>query len=53
LVFLAPGVIGSVQAQFNQANISINGGRPGANEILADVIPSSPPLVTPSRASPW
>ena len=47
LVFLSPGVIGSVQPQFNQANISINGGRPGANEILADGIPSSPPLVNP------
>ncbi|MBI4909050.1 MAG: carboxypeptidase regulatory-like domain-containing protein [Acidobacteria bacterium] len=47
LVFLAPGVTGNVAAQFNQANISINGGRPGANEILADGIPSSPPLVNP------
>jgi hypothetical protein len=47
LVFLAPGVIGNVRAEFNQANISINGGRPGANEILADGIPSSPPLVNP------
>ncbi|MBI4876319.1 MAG: carboxypeptidase regulatory-like domain-containing protein [Acidobacteria bacterium] len=47
LVFLAPGVIGNVGATFNQANISINGGRPGANEILADGIPSSPPLVNP------
>ncbi|HTM47356.1 MAG TPA: TonB-dependent receptor [Bryobacteraceae bacterium] len=47
LVFLAPGVIGNVASQFNQANISINGGRPGANEILADGIPSSPPLVNP------
>lgn len=47
LVFLAPGVIGNVAPQFNQANISINGGRPGANEILADGIPSSPPLVNP------
>jgi hypothetical protein len=26
---------------------SINGGRPGSNEILADGIPSSPPLVNP------
>ncbi len=42
LVFLAPGVIGSVGSQFNQANISINGGRPGANGI-----PSSPPLMNP------
>ena len=32
---------------FNQTNISINGGRPGSNEILADGIPSSPPLVNP------
>src|SRR5437764_1031294 len=47
LVFLTPGVIGNVAAEFNQANISINGGRPGANEILADGIPSSPPLVNP------
>ncbi len=47
LVFLTPGVVGTVAAQFNQANISINGGRPGANEILADGIPSSPPLVNP------
>lgn len=47
LVFLAPGVTGNVGNTFNQANISINGGRPGANEILADGIPSSPPLVNP------
>ena len=47
LVFLSPGVIGNVAPQYNQANISINGGRPGANEVLADGIPSSPPLVNP------
>ena len=29
LVFLTPGVTGTVTLQFNQANISANGGRPG------------------------
>lgn len=47
LVFLSPGVTGGVGFQFNEANISVNGGRPGSNEILADGIPSSPPLVNP------
>ena len=47
LVFLVPGTVGSVGIGFNQTNISINGGRPGSNEILADGIPSSPPLVNP------
>jgi hypothetical protein len=47
LVFLSPGVTGGVGFQFNNVNISINGGRPGSNEILADGIPSSPPLVNP------
>ncbi|MFN7934261.1 MAG: carboxypeptidase regulatory-like domain-containing protein [Bryobacteraceae bacterium] len=47
LVFLVPGVVGSVGFNFNNANISINGGRPGSNEILADGIPSAPPLVNP------
>ncbi len=42
LVFLVPGVVGSVGFNFNNTNISINGGRPGSNEILADGIPSSP-----------
>ena len=36
-----------MNAEFNQSNISINGGRPGSNEILVDGIPSSPPLVNP------
>ena len=47
LVFLAPGVVGNVNEEFNQSNISVNGGRPGSNEILVDGIPSSPPLVNP------
>ncbi|MCL5744575.1 MAG: TonB-dependent receptor, partial [Acidobacteria bacterium] len=47
LIFLVPGVVGSVGFNFNNANISVNGGRPGTNEILADGIPSSPPLVNP------
>ena len=45
LVFLAPGVTGSVGFQFNAINFSANGGRPGTNEILLDGIPSSPPAV--------
>src|SRR5262245_64298010 len=32
LVFTAPGVIGNVAPRFNQANISINGGRTGAHQ---------------------
>jgi len=47
LVFLVPGVVGNVGFYFNNVNIAINGGRPGANEILVDGIPSSPPLVNP------
>ena len=47
LVFLAPGVSGTVGYQYNNANISINGGRPGSSDILIDGIPSSPPLVNP------
>ena len=47
LVFLAPGVNGSVTNQYNSANISINGGRPGSTDILVDGIPSSPPLANP------
>ncbi|HWD00557.1 MAG TPA: TonB-dependent receptor, partial [Candidatus Sulfopaludibacter sp.] len=47
LVFLAPGVTGSVSNQYNSANISINGGRPGSTDILVDGIPSSPPLANP------
>jgi len=45
LVLLAPGVHGSVGTGYNSVNISINGGRPGSNEILLDGIPSSPPEV--------
>ena len=47
LVFLAPGVTGTVSNQYNSANISINGGRPGSTDILVDGIPSSPPLANP------
>ena len=39
VVFLVPRVVGSVGIQFNNTNISINGGRPGSNEILADGVP--------------
>ncbi len=47
LVFLVPGVTGSTNGQYNNQNISINGGRPGSTDILVDGIPSSPPLVNP------
>ncbi len=47
LVFLAPGVTGSVTAQYNSLNISIDGGRPGATDVLLDAIPASPPLINP------
>ena len=47
LVFLVPGVTGSTSYQFNSANFSMNGGRPGSSDILVDGIPSSPPLVNP------
>ncbi|MDQ6758558.1 MAG: TonB-dependent receptor [Acidobacteriota bacterium] len=45
LVLLAPGVHGSIGTGYNSVNISINGGRPGSNEILLDGVPSSPPEV--------
>ncbi|MGH9673260.1 MAG: hypothetical protein ACRD44_08765 [Bryobacteraceae bacterium] len=47
LVLLVPGVHGNIGFQFNNVNFSVNGGRPGTNEILLDGIPSSPPLVNP------
>jgi predicted peroxiredoxin len=45
LVMLVPGVNGNIGFQYNNVNFSVNGGRPGSNEILLDGIPSSPPLV--------
>ncbi|MBV9081123.1 MAG: carboxypeptidase regulatory-like domain-containing protein, partial [Acidobacteriaceae bacterium] len=47
LIFLVPGVTGSVNNQYNSQNISVNGGRPGSTEILVDGIPSSPGLNVP------
>jgi hypothetical protein len=47
LVFLAPGVNGTVGTNFNSQNISMNGGRAGSSEILVDGIPSAPGLVNP------
>jgi hypothetical protein len=47
LMFLMPGVTGSVSAQYNGLNMSVDGGRPGATNILVDGIPASPPLVNP------
>jgi hypothetical protein len=47
LVLLVPGVHGNIGFRFNEVNFSVNGGRPGSNEILLDGIPSAPPLVNP------
>jgi hypothetical protein len=47
LMFLMPGVTGSVTAQYNSLNFSVNGGRPGSTNVLVDGIPASPPLVNP------
>ncbi len=47
LVFLTPGAVGKVGSNYNDVNISFNGGRPGTNEILVDGIASSPPLNNP------
>jgi len=47
LVFLAPGVVGNVGNQYNNVNISINGGRPGTNAMMVDGVPSSTPLSNP------
>jgi Carboxypeptidase regulatory-like domain/TonB dependent receptor-like, beta-barrel len=47
LMFLMPGVTGSVSAQYNSLNMSVNGGRPGSTNVLVDGIPASPPLVNP------
>ncbi len=43
LVFLVPGVTGSVDIGYNTDNFSANGGRPGTSEVLIDGSPSSPP----------
>lgn len=47
LMFLMPGVTGTVTAQYNSLNMSVNGGRPGSTSILVDGIPANPPLVNP------
>jgi hypothetical protein len=47
LMFLIPGVTGSVTYQYNSLNMSVNGGRPGTTNILVDGIPASPPLIVP------
>jgi len=47
LMFLMPGVTGSVTAQYNSLNMSVDGGRPGSTNLLVDGIPASPPLVNP------
>ena len=47
LVFLAPGVNGSVGDKYNNVNVSINGGRPGSTAMMVDGIPSSTALTNP------
>lgn len=47
LIFLVPGATGTVNANFNGFNLSVDGGRPGSSDVLIDGIPSSPPLVNP------
>lgn len=47
LLFLMPGVTGSVTYQYNSMNMSVNGGRPGSTNLLVDGIPGSPPLIVP------
>jgi hypothetical protein len=47
LLFLTPGVTGSVTYQYNSMNMSVNGGRPGTTNLLVDGIPGSPPLIVP------
>ncbi|MFC5865087.1 TonB-dependent receptor domain-containing protein [Acidicapsa dinghuensis] len=47
LLFLTPGVTGSVTYQYNSMNMSVNGGRPGSTNLLVDGIPGSPPLIVP------
>ena len=47
LVFLAPGVTGSVGDKYNNVNISVNGGRPGSTNMMADGIPSATMLTNP------
>lgn len=47
LVFLVPGVTGSVTYQYNSFNLSADGGRPGTTNVLVDGIPAAPPLIVP------
>jgi len=47
LIFLTPGTVGSVGFDFNNVNISVNGGRPGDTELMTDGIPSSTPIGNP------
>lgn len=47
LMFLVPGVTGTVSNQYNSNNISVNGGKAGSALILVDGIPATPPLPTP------
>ena len=44
LIFLVPGATGTVNANYNGFNLSVDGGRPGSSDVLIDGIPSSPPF---------
>ena len=47
LMFLVPGVTGSVGFAYNSLNMSVNGGRPGSTLILLDGIPATTPTIVP------
>ncbi|MGC9197819.1 MAG: TonB-dependent receptor domain-containing protein [Acidobacteriaceae bacterium] len=47
LLYLEPGVTGSVGFQYNSFNLSVDGGRPGSTLVLIDGIPASTPTIVP------
>ena len=47
LMFLEPGVTGSVGFQYNSLNLSVDGGRPGSTLVLLDGIPATTPTIVP------
>ncbi|MGC8550041.1 MAG: TonB-dependent receptor domain-containing protein [Acidobacteriaceae bacterium] len=47
LMFLEPGVTGSVSAAYNSLNLSVDGGKAGSSEILLDGIPATTPTIVP------
>ncbi len=47
LMFLVPGVTGSVSYAYNSLNMSVDGARPGLTQILVDGIPATPGTANP------